>query len=497
MFTLGNKEAIINSTSKFPVTVTAPTGTNSLLTIKGFGAFEDTHIVSAIAQRFIAGRNAGLIITAPDAAALGITASEVNIPVIVHIRVNTTRHTSEWATDFIKRGRPFIFEILVDGGDTSTAIMTKLTTMFTEYEARFNYSDRGLPYTWVQVGTDVTLTLKDPYLSFQNFVDFLPRGLVYGIKAVTTRLIATTTVGTGSTGADTTQDVVSTSGISVGDTITIDATEALVTEVTDATTLEITPAYDSADGDIVYLHSQPVEPTFDGKYLEENVRLSNKATKDSYGISLDESPFISGSYTAITFEAKIDSNGGINNLYKPHAFLGITRGEVGGDKYFTFTLYFLEDTDMFDTDAKVDDILEFLLLALSTAAGILSTGTVTLDTGAAGSVDGITVNSIEIMSGAEAFDTDLSDTATNVAANITANTSVPNYTAVAVGAVITITADAEGIGPNGLTVTSSATTITTTDVDMAGGTDTASNIVMKIANGNSVVTVADFLTNTY
>jgi len=110
-----------------------------------------------------------------------------------------------------------------------------------------------------------------------------------------------------------------------------------------------------------------------------------------------------------------------------------------------------------------------------------ATGTVTLDTGAAGSVDGITVNSIEIMSGAEAFDTSLSVTATNVAANITANTSVPNYTAVAVGAVITITADTGGIGPNGFVVTSSVTTITTTDVNMAGG---ASNTA--IAEGDTV-----------
>ena len=72
MFTLGNKEAIINSSEKFPVTVTTPPGTTSLLTIKGFGAFDSTHIIKATAQRFIAGRNAGLSITAPDAAALGI-----------------------------------------------------------------------------------------------------------------------------------------------------------------------------------------------------------------------------------------------------------------------------------------------------------------------------------------------------------------------------------------------------------------------------------------
>lgn len=93
-----------------------------------------------------------------------------------------------------------------------------------------------------------------------------------------------------------------------------------------------------------------------------------------------------------------------------------------------------------------------------------SWGSVKLTGGASGSVDGITVNSVEIMSGAEAFDTDLATTASNVAANINANTSSPNYTANAVGALIRIRALAE----NSFTVTSSTTTITTTDTNMSG-----------------------------
>jgi hypothetical protein len=100
-----------------------------------------------------------------------------------------------------------------------------------------------------------------------------------------------------------------------------------------------------------------------------------------------------------------------------------------------------------------------LQICVPTAA----TGTVTLNSGGAGSVDGITVNSVAIMSGAESFDTDLSTTATNVASNITANTSSPNYTATADGAVITITAVTKGAATNGYVVSSSATTIATTD----------------------------------
>lgn len=104
-----------------------------------------------------------------------------------------------------------------------------------------------------------------------------------------------------------------------------------------------------------------------------------------------------------------------------------------------------------------------------TPVNVAATGTVTLTGGASGSVDDITVNGVSIMSASVPFDTDLDTTATAVAANITAHTSSPNYTAAANGAVITITAVTTGSGPNGFAVVSTATTITTTDVDMAGG----------------------------
>jgi len=110
-------------------------------------------------------------------------------------------------------------------------------------------------------------------------------------------------------------------------------------------------------------------------------------------------------------------------------------------------------------------------LSFTGASKVAATGTVTLTGGGSGSVDGITVNSIEVMSGAESFDTNLNTTATAVAANITANTSNPNYTAAAVGAVITITAAIPGAVSNALAVASTTTTITTTDVNMANGYD--------------------------
>ena len=105
-----------------------------------------------------------------------------------------------------------------------------------------------------------------------------------------------------------------------------------------------------------------------------------------------------------------------------------------------------------------------------TPVAATGTCTVTLTGGAAGSVGSIKINTVEIMSGSVAFTTDLATTATAVAANITAYASTPNYSAVAVGSVITITAAAAGSAYNGEVVVV-ATTITTTNTDMVNGSD--------------------------
>ena len=95
------------------------------------------------------------------------------------------------------------------------------------------------------------------------------------------------------------------------------------------------------------------------------------------------------------------------------------------------------------------------------------TGSTTLDTGVSGSTDSILVNGVEIMSGSVPFNSTLSQTAIDVAANITAFSSIPSYTAVAVGTTVVITGPT---GSNGFTVVSSTTPdITTTDVNMSGG----------------------------
>lgn len=105
-------------------------------------------------------------------------------------------------------------------------------------------------------------------------------------------------------------------------------------------------------------------------------------------------------------------------------------------------------------------------------AEVLSAGTVTLTGGASGSVDQISVNSVNLLDAAVAFNTSLTQTASDVADAINAAQSSIDYWARSSGAVITIYA-LPGLGttPNGYVVSTTVTTITKTDVNM--GTATA------------------------
>ena len=125
----------------------------------------------------------------------------------------------------------------------------------------------------------------------------------------------------------------------------------------------------------------------------------------------------------------------------------------------------------------IDSSKNSSIISSRTPVGVGATGTVTLTTGGAGSVDSVTVNGVTVTSGSVAFITDLPTTATAVAANITAFTSTPNYSAVAVGAVITITAATVGQATNGFVVVASTTIITSTVTNMVGGLDALTSSV--------------------
>lgn len=117
-----------------------------------------------------------------------------------------------------------------------------------------------------------------------------------------------------------------------------------------------------------------------------------------------------------------------------------------------------------------------LLATITTSSGahtpeVQATGTVTLATGAAGSINTVTVNGINVLDAVGVpFNTSLAQTATDLAAAINLNRSSPNYTASASGAVVTIKAmRGAGAGANGFIVTATLTTLTATFANLSGG----------------------------
>lgn len=133
-------------------------------------------------------------------------------------------------------------------------------------------------------------------------------------------------------------------------------------------------------------------------------------------------------------------------------------------------------------------------------------GWVQLDSGSSGSVDSITVNSVNIMSSSVSFNTDLVTTAGDVVSNINANTSSPNYSAVqAANRIIILAEESAGSTPNGYVVSPTFTSIGGTLQNMSNGQDVGdtwfnvvylfdSDLIVEMADdsGNSVKTNALF-----
>lgn len=119
-----------------------------------------------------------------------------------------------------------------------------------------------------------------------------------------------------------------------------------------------------------------------------------------------------------------------------------------------------------------------LLVTFSDAAGsltreVLATGSVALTGGGSGSVNTLTVNSIEIMGSATSFNTSLIQTATDIVTKINNNPANKLWVASNVAgtsATVTLTAiPGLGAAANTLTVASTVTTITKTDTNTSGG----------------------------
>lgn len=106
-----------------------------------------------------------------------------------------------------------------------------------------------------------------------------------------------------------------------------------------------------------------------------------------------------------------------------------------------------------------------------TSTETVATGTITL-VGTAGQVDSVKVNGVTVTSAAVPFNATLTQTATDLAANITAYTSSPNYSALSALAVLTVSAAAGTAStPNEyvITVTCSGG-MSATVANMTGGT---------------------------
>jgi hypothetical protein len=123
-----------------------------------------------------------------------------------------------------------------------------------------------------------------------------------------------------------------------------------------------------------------------------------------------------------------------------------------------------------------------------------SVGSLTL-AGAAGSINTVTVNSLDILGGAVSFNTSLNQTAVDVADQINRNPKNLLFIASATGssAVVTLTA-MNGLGtlPNSWVVAYTATTMTATPANMAGGVDAVNGLRFdKTLIGVLSKTVAD------
>jgi len=101
---------------------------------------------------------------------------------------------------------------------------------------------------------------------------------------------------------------------------------------------------------------------------------------------------------------------------------------------------------------------------------VKASGTITFDSGA-GTITDITINSVSIFdTGTAITGADLEELATNTAAAINSFTSTPNYTAVAAGEVVTVTATSFGESLNGTAILVTETgTLATTASTLAGG----------------------------
>jgi hypothetical protein len=283
-FSMAVKEAIFNKAEQYPVSVVG-----DKLVIKGFGTFDKAKITAGLAQRYVAGVAGTLSFSAPSATSIGLATGETKIPVTVALNVYSTRHSAEWANDYIEAGSPFMIDLLLDASDNAAAVATKLKAALAAYNS--TWPNSPLPFT--VGGTNPTVLLTGTYFD-----------LYFGAEVVFIK-----------------------NHSSIGETVT---------------------------GTVV----MSSEPRFDGKYLEENVRMSTANTEGIYAIKPGEVPLTVG-FTTIEFEAQSDKDGGVDGGWAPHANMGIIANANTGSATSKYTLYFNEEACL-ETGGPVATIVNFL-----------------------------------------------------------------------------------------------------------------------------------------
>ena len=121
-----------------------------------------------------------------------------------------------------------------------------------------------------------------------------------------------------------------------------------------------------------------------------------------------------------------------------------------------------------------------------------ATGSVTIGGDFNGTLTDLTVNSVSIFDTSTAVSgSSLEELAANLVIAVNSFTSVPNYTASAAGAVVTISADkAAADGPNAYTVASAVSgTLAKADANMSGGTNQKSLIDAALTSFSINVTL--------
>ena len=362
------KEAIVNSPAQCVLTPAAAT-TSANLNIKGFGTFYPAKITTASGRRYSAEQLEKMAITCPTAAALGIVATDVAIPVIANIRMYTSRHASETAIDFIKRGRPLVIEFKVNGGDNEDAVALAFGTALSEL--KFKFPNLTIPFTSTYALHVVTLTASEGIYSFGDTVTMLIRGQVMPYTCVTTKNFDTgLTINDASDPAGQTTIVFSAfTNLNVGDTIqflaspTVDhkITELVTSSLTATFTPAVTATGDAVNGQAIWKTQKAVEAVGSGKILEEETRMSDQFTSDAYAIQNGQVPIIGGKYTQITWAMDVPT---LSTDWNSHLNQGAVGAAISNQ---TFTLYFNEDNCL--ATGGVVDLISTWLIAQAPSVG--------------------------------------------------------------------------------------------------------------------------------